>query len=294
MATQYLENEKKVDRDITRKLRHSKQTKLYKALLVGYDGNTFDACKLFKALTESNSKYNTKIYQHRIMLISGYIQQIIIKRFGLSGEFKYVSSDLIELISKFYNGLTCCNQNVDGLPIKEGIFDMKPHHKHLFHIVHVNNKSLSNKHVISQFSDVFMSIMFCCSLTNYCQIDENGINMLKQSIILFGKICNNSMLKNTKSIFLYLTDKSKFEAMLQQTPLSVCFADYEGGNNYDECIGFIEHKFKCMVECTFIYDWNYFPHIINDPSSIAEIRKNTASGFRETIMNESLVPRELV
>ena len=60
------------------------------------------------------------------------------------------------MISKFHHGLVCCNQKGHELLIKEGIFDMRAYHKHLFHILHVNNECLSNEHVISQFSDVYV------------------------------------------------------------------------------------------------------------------------------------------
>ena len=244
-------NHRKLSRDITRDIQRDRRKTQYikSALIVGYNGDTFDACKIFKELIDSDSRnHDTKIYDNKLLLTIGYIKRRIIPTLSSSSITRYIPQDLMRMIAKYYwSGLICCDQH--DFTIKEGkcaVYKNYLNPENYTKLIHVNNNAILKKNVMFQFTDITY-IIFCVSLLNYHQIDENGLNKLKQSMILCDKIFNHPMMQHIP-ILIYLTDKSKFEYMIQYESFNDYFDDYKGDNSYKDVIDFIQEKYNSIIE----------------------------------------------
>ncbi|RXG68007.1 Guanine nucleotide-binding protein G(i) subunit alpha-2 [Armadillidium vulgare] len=60
---------------------------------------------------------------------------------------------------------------------------------------------------------------------------------------LFDSICNNKWFVDT-SIILFLNKKDLFQEKIKKSPLTICFPEYTGPNQYDECAAYIQSKFE--------------------------------------------------
>ena len=73
---------------------------------------------------------------------------------------------------------------------------------------------------------------------------EDGVtNRMRESISLFGQMCEHPYLENTNMI-LFLNKKDLFALKLKTRPLSICFSDYKGPNRYREASMFVWERFE--------------------------------------------------
>lgn len=66
---------------------------------------------------------------------------------------------------------------------------------------------------------------------------------MRESLKLFDSICNNKWFVET-SIILFLNKKDLFEEKIQRSPLTHCFPEYTGANNYEEASTYIQQQFE--------------------------------------------------
>ena len=66
---------------------------------------------------------------------------------------------------------------------------------------------------------------------------------MKESMKLFESISNNKWFIET-SIILFFNKKDIFQEKIHQSPLTVCFPEYRGGNSYSETSQYIKNKFE--------------------------------------------------
>lgn len=66
---------------------------------------------------------------------------------------------------------------------------------------------------------------------------------MHESMKLFDSICNNKWFTET-SMILFLNKKDLFSEKITRSPLTLCFSDYTGGNEYGEAGSFIQRKFE--------------------------------------------------
>ena len=64
--------------------------------------------------------------------------------------------------------------------------------------------------------------------------EDDTTNAMIDSVELFEEICNLRWFIQTAMI-LFLNKKDLFATKIQKVPLGVCFEDYEGADNYDDC-----------------------------------------------------------
>lgn len=64
-----------------------------------------------------------------------------------------------------------------------------------------------------------------------------------ESMKLFDSICNNKWFADT-AIILFLNKKDLFAEKIKRSPLTVCFPEYRGNNNYEEAAAYIQMKFE--------------------------------------------------
>lgn len=94
------------------------------------------------------------------------------------------------------------------------------------------------------FEDV-NAIIFCAALSAYDLLldEDEEVNRMEESLKLFKSICSNKWFVET-AIVLFLNKTDVFAKKIQQTPLKVCFSEYEGPNTNDDTIVFIREKFE--------------------------------------------------
>ena len=89
------------------------------------------------------------------------------------------------------------------------------------------------------------AIIFCSSLSEYDLVleEDDQVNRMVESMKLFESICNNKWFVNT-SVILFLNKRDIFAEKIQRTPITICFADYEGPSTYDDSTSYIKMKFE--------------------------------------------------
>jgi len=112
-----------------------------------------------------------------------------------------------------------------------------------FKLVDVGGQRNERRKWIHCFSDV-TAVLFVCSLSEYDQklSEDESVNRMHESLKLFEEICNNQFFFSTPMI-LFLNKRDIFAEKIKKIPLTVCFPEYTGGNDYDKATKFISDKF---------------------------------------------------
>eukprot|EP01102_Stenamoeba_stenopodia_P002057 TRINITY_DN11828_c0_g1_i1.p1 TRINITY_DN11828_c0_g1~~TRINITY_DN11828_c0_g1_i1.p1 ORF type:complete len:355 (-),score=96.66 TRINITY_DN11828_c0_g1_i1:128-1192(-) len=115
--------------------------------------------------------------------------------------------------------------------------------KNPFRMCDVGGQRSERKKWIHCFQDV-TAVIFCVALSEYDQKlhEDDSVNRMHESLKLFDEICNSRWFLNT-SIVLFLNKSDLFKEKIAKVDLNVCFADYDGGLNYDKASGYIREKF---------------------------------------------------
>lgn len=128
-----------------------------------------------------------------------------------------------------------------------GIIETKFTYKHLqFNLVDVGGQRSERKKWIHCFEGV-TAIVFCAALSAYDLVlaEDDRVNRMTESMILFDSICNNRWFEHT-SIILFLNKKDIFEIKIQYSPLTMCFPEYTGPNTYEDARSYIKSKFLSL------------------------------------------------
>ncbi len=118
------------------------------------------------------------------------------------------------------------------------------------------------------FEDV-TAIIFCVALSEYDQVlyEDESTNRMHESLRLFDSICNNKwFVISLKKIFcqkniyifrfvytgiiLFLNKKDLFEEKIKRSPLTLCFREYTGPNEYDPAAEYIQAQFVAKNKST--------------------------------------------
>jgi len=140
--------------------------------------------------------------------------------------------------------------------ITETEFDIDHNH---FRMVDVGGQRSERKKWIHCFQEV-TAVIFCVALSEYdLKLHEDEtVNRMHESIKLFDEICNSRWFTNT-SIILFLNKSDIFKEKISVTDLNVCFADYEGGLNYEKATKYIQEKFVSLNRDTT--GKRVYPHV---------------------------------
>jgi len=116
-----------------------------------------------------------------------------------------------------------------------------------YRIVDVGGQRTERKKWIHCFDDV-KALLFVVNLAGYDQVmfEDPTQNRMKESLDLFGQICNNPVFQETP-IFLLLNKKDIFEQSIQTTDLRKCFSAYEGGGDVNLALKYIEDQYKARI-----------------------------------------------
>uniref|UniRef100_A0A8R1DJ02 Guanine nucleotide-binding protein alpha-16 subunit n=1 Tax=Caenorhabditis japonica TaxID=281687 RepID=A0A8R1DJ02_CAEJA len=120
----------------------------------------------------------------------------------------------------------------------------------LFLVFDVGGQRSERKKWIHCFEYV-TALIFCVALSEYDMVlvEDCKTNRMRESLKLFDSICNNKFFTET-SIILFLNKKDLFEEKIQKSPLTHCFPEYTGGNNYEESSAYIQQQFELVNKRT--------------------------------------------
>ncbi|CAF0747918.1 unnamed protein product [Didymodactylos carnosus] len=132
-----------------------------------------------------------------------------------------------------------------------GIVEINFSFKNLnFRLFDVGGQRSERKKWIHCFEDV-TAIIFCVALSEYDQVlyEDESTNRMHESLRLFDSICNNKWFVYT-GIILFLNKKDLFEEKTKRSPLTICFREYTGPNEYDPAAEYIQAQFVAKNKST--------------------------------------------
>eukprot|EP00010_Vexillifera_abyssalis_P003150 CAMPEP_0201560720 /NCGR_PEP_ID=MMETSP0173_2-20130828/78416_1 /ASSEMBLY_ACC=CAM_ASM_000268 /TAXON_ID=218659 /ORGANISM="Vexillifera sp., Strain DIVA3 564/2" /LENGTH=354 /DNA_ID=CAMNT_0047975179 /DNA_START=56 /DNA_END=1120 /DNA_ORIENTATION=+ len=112
-----------------------------------------------------------------------------------------------------------------------------------FRMVDVGGQRSERKKWIHCFQDV-TGLIFCVALSEYDLklYEDETVNRMHESIMLFDEICNCQWFNST-SVILFLNKSDLFREKIKTIDLKVCFPDYNGGCDYTKAATYISEKF---------------------------------------------------
>ncbi|KAL1238354.1 Guanine nucleotide-binding protein G(o) subunit alpha [Trichinella spiralis] len=175
--------------------------------------------------------------------------------FGRSNEYqlndsaKYFLDDLDRLGQHEYQPT---EQDILRTRVKTtGIVEVHFTFKNLnFKLFDVGGQRSERKKWIHCFEDV-TAIIFCVAMSEYDQVlhEDETTNRMHESLKLFDSICNNKWFTDT-SIILFLNKKDLFEEKIKKSPLTICFPEYTGRQDYHEASAYIQAQFEAKNKST--------------------------------------------
>ncbi|XP_076481487.1 G protein alpha o subunit isoform X3 [Bombus vancouverensis nearcticus] len=119
-----------------------------------------------------------------------------------------------------------------------------------FKLFDVGGQRSERKKWIHCFEDV-TAIIFCVAMSEYDQVlhEDETTNRMQESLKLFDSICNNKWFTDT-SIILFLNKKDLFEEKIRKSPLTICFPEYAGAQEYGEAAAYIQAQFEARNKST--------------------------------------------
>ena len=89
------------------------------------------------------------------------------------------------------------------------------------------------------------SIIFCAALSGYDLVleEDKEVNRMAESMKLFNSICNNKWFIHT-SMILFLNKVDLFSEKIHKSPLTICFPEYDGPNEFKEAVAYIQERFE--------------------------------------------------
>lgn len=163
--------------------------------------------------------------------------------YQLNDSARYFLDDLDRLGRKDYMPT---EQDILRTRVKTtGIVEVHFSFKNLnFKLFDVGGQRSERKKWIHCFEDV-TAIIFCVAMSEYDQVlhEDETTNRMQESLKLFDSICNNKWFLDT-SIILFLNKKDLFEEKIKRSPLTICFPEYTGEQNYQEAAAFVQAQFE--------------------------------------------------
>jgi len=169
--------------------------------------------------------------------------------YQLNDSAKYFLDDLDRLGAKDYQPT---EQDILRTRVKTtGIVEVHFSFKNLnFKLFDVGGQRSERKKWIHCFEDV-TAIIFCVAMSEYDQVlhEDETTNRMQESLKLFDSICNNKWFGDT-SIILFLNKKDLFEEKILRSPLTICFLEYAGAQEYGEAAAYIQAQFEAKNKST--------------------------------------------
>jgi len=129
------------------------------------------------------------------------------------------------------------------------------------------------------FFDGVTAVIFVASLSAYDEavFEDEKSNAMHEGLTVFKENCNSTIFKSTAFI-LFLNKSDIFQEKIKITPLTVCWQDYPGTQDYEQCLNFVKQQFldcnlnqeerKIYTHVTCATDTEAFRKIFNDVQHI--------------------------
>jgi guanine nucleotide-binding protein G(o) subunit alpha len=129
-------------------------------------------------------------------------------------------------------------------------FDLKDLH---FRVFDVGGQRSERRKWIHYFEDV-TAIIFFAALSDYdlTMYEDETTNRMHDSLQLFDSIVNNKWFVKT-SFILFLNKKDLFEEKIKCSPLTICFPEFKGPNEFNHAASFIYKKYENLAPGRHIY-----------------------------------------
>lgn len=115
-----------------------------------------------------------------------------------------------------------------------------------FKMFDVGGQRNERKKWIHCFENV-TAVMFVAAISEYDQqlYEDENTNRMVEAMSLFDEICNSRWFRDT-SMILFLNKKDLFADKIKKVPITncVCFANYQGPNEYNAASEFIKQAFE--------------------------------------------------
>lgn len=113
-----------------------------------------------------------------------------------------------------------------------------------FRMVDVGGQRSERKKWIHCFQEV-TGLIFCVAMSEYDQklYEDETVNRMHESIMLFDEICNCQWFNET-AVILFLNKSDLFKEKIKSIDLKVCFPEYDGGCDFQAATQYIADKFS--------------------------------------------------
>jgi len=162
--------------------------------------------------------------------------------YQLNDSTSYYMENIQRIASPNYipNEQDVLRSRVKTTGVLETVFEVE---EIIFRLVDVGGQRSERRKWIHCFEDV-TAIIFCVAISEYDLklYEDNETNRMHESLQLFKELCNTKWFSTTAFI-LFLNKKDIFEEKIKRVPLTICFPEYSGKQNYEECTAFIRDRF---------------------------------------------------
>jgi len=95
------------------------------------------------------------------------------------------------------------------------------------------------------FFDSVTAVIFVVALSSYDEVtfEDENINSMSESLKIFGEHVNSHWFENTAFI-LFLNKNDIFEKKIKKYPITVCFSNYKGPQEYQPSLNHIRQQFE--------------------------------------------------
>lgn len=167
--------------------------------------------------------------------------------FYIMDNIKHYFDDLDRITAEGYvpSDEDILKSRVFTIGIHETEFDIE--HAH-FRMIDVGGQRTERRKWIHCFDGV-TAVLFCVAMSEYDQLlieDEETMRM-HESLVLFREVCDSSWFAET-AIILFLNKDDIFREKITRVPLTKCFPEYTGPNDYQSASEYIRSKFAELVD----------------------------------------------
>jgi guanine nucleotide-binding protein G(o) subunit alpha len=163
--------------------------------------------------------------------------------YQLTDSAKYFLDDLDRIGSADYlpTEQDLLRTRVKTTGVVEVNFELKGIH---FRVFDVGGQRSERRKWIHYFEDV-TAIIFFIAISEYdlTMYEDASTNRMQDSLQLFESIVNNPFFAKT-SFIMFFNKKDLFEEKIKHSPLTICFPEYTGENEFEPATTYICEKFE--------------------------------------------------
>ncbi|XP_046442564.1 guanine nucleotide-binding protein G(o) subunit alpha-like [Daphnia pulex] len=184
------------------------------------------------ALNEYNLKYSVKYFFENLDRLA-------------AKDYQPTEQDILRTIKRTY-------ENFDSVAVN---VSLKSLDVILFKCIH--RRYFGTNLSLEAYFKNATTMIHCVNMSEYDnnELDHGCKNAMHENLEWFDKYCN--AFPNISSIVLLLNKKDIFQEKIKKTPLTVCFPEYTGAQEYEEAAAYIQAQFEAKNKSTWTYNKIY-------------------------------------